>query len=385
MTVADPLRMAGPGHPSASDPDEFDYERSSRHSASAQSVPAGGVPRALRESAEQAGLDPIAELYNEALRYAQEGHLRFARERLQMLLCMAPDDGDARLMLAKVHVAGQRWKEALAALDEAVEHGAEVPRSLRRAVEENLQSKQSALEEHRAAVSARTQGEVLALRNESRKLRSESIQLNARIHTLEREIRRWAWATTAMAIVAIAAVVGSLALSSGDEPSTAQAQPPQGDPPPELVPPTPGPRSAPERAPEPAVTPALADAEPHDTLERAKEILLSTPSLEDTSITLGWRDGILVVDGEVSTYKQRKAIERVLRGVSGVGALDLASIEVQSRLHGTTHVVQSGDTLSHIAYAYYGDSSLTQPIEEANGVTAHSLHVGKELLVPALP
>src|SRR5689334_9342416 len=130
MIVVDPISVPSPGHlesgPVPVEPDAprrvplppADFDQSVvRASHSEQPVPLGGVPRALREAAEMAGLDPVAQLYNEALRYAQEGHLRLARERLQVLLCMAPDDGDGRLMLARVHVAGQRWSEALAALD----------------------------------------------------------------------------------------------------------------------------------------------------------------------------------------------------------------------------------------------------------------------------
>ena len=103
----------------ASEANELQFDNASRSSHSDQPVPLGGVPRALREAAEMSGLDPVSELYNEALRYASEGHLRLARERLQMLLCMKPDDGESRLMLAKIFVAGQRWQDAIAALDEA--------------------------------------------------------------------------------------------------------------------------------------------------------------------------------------------------------------------------------------------------------------------------
>ena len=41
-----------------------------------------------------------------------------ARERLAILLALAPEDGEARLLLAKVQVAAQKWREALAALDD---------------------------------------------------------------------------------------------------------------------------------------------------------------------------------------------------------------------------------------------------------------------------
>ena len=123
MIVVDPISVPDPGLSSPRNPGAFDFHNPSRTSHSEQAVPLGGIPRALREAAELAGIDPVAELYNEALRYAQEGHLRLSRERLQMLLCMAPDDGDARLMLARVFVAGQRWSDALSALDEATNCG----------------------------------------------------------------------------------------------------------------------------------------------------------------------------------------------------------------------------------------------------------------------
>jgi len=45
----------------------------SRCSLSDQPIPPGGVPRAIRVACDESGLDPIAELYNEALRFASEG------------------------------------------------------------------------------------------------------------------------------------------------------------------------------------------------------------------------------------------------------------------------------------------------------------------------
>ena len=42
---------------------EIRFDQASRTSHSDQPVPLGGVPRAMREAAEMAGLDPLAELY----------------------------------------------------------------------------------------------------------------------------------------------------------------------------------------------------------------------------------------------------------------------------------------------------------------------------------
>src|SRR5690606_25793902 len=145
--------------------------------------------------------------------------------RLQMLLCMAPDDGEARLVLAKVHVAGQRWQDALSALDEAQSCGVHVPPSLRRAVEDHLRAEEAAADEHRAALRAREQGEIKALRNEARRLRSENAQLLARTGALEQEIRKWALTTAGVATVSIVFIVTNLILGEPAAPEVVAEAP----------------------------------------------------------------------------------------------------------------------------------------------------------------
>ncbi|MBA2657779.1 MAG: hypothetical protein H0U70_12490 [Tatlockia sp.] len=53
-----------------------------------------------------------------------------------------------------------------------------------------------------------------------------------------------------------------------------------------------------------------------------------------------------------------------------------------------TYSVQAGDTLEHIAFQVYGDSSLWYLIADANGITEHDraeqLHNGKRLVIPAV-
>ena len=51
-------------------PDSNDVPQFARQNRSDVEVPRGGLPRALRELAELNGMDPIAQLYNEALQYA---------------------------------------------------------------------------------------------------------------------------------------------------------------------------------------------------------------------------------------------------------------------------------------------------------------------------
>ena len=388
--VIDPISVPTPGalHDAREEPQlspldegvvaDFDFDGSSRQSHSEQPVPLGGVPRALREAAEMAGLDPLNELYNEALRYAQEGHLRLARERLQMLLCMAPDDGQARLMLARVHVAGQRWQDAISSLDEAANCGVSVPPTLRRAVEDHLQAERASAEEHRSALRAREQGEVRSLRSEARRLRSEHAQLTGRATDLEREVRKWAWATVGVSSLATLFIVASLLFGgapaeepTADELAVAEAE--------ELL--------AEENLPEGVkveTDPADAQRDPQGASVAAKaaRALSEAPLLEGTSLELKISEGQAVLSGEVTTHKQRKTAEQVLGGVEGLSGVDTEAVTVLARTRGATHTVASGNTLSHIAYHYYGDSQLTKPIEKANGVTAKSLRIGQELTIP---
>jgi nucleoid-associated protein YgaU len=327
-------------------------DTSSRFSNSDQSVPLGGVPRALRTAAETAGLDPCAELYNEALRYATEGHLRLARERLQMLLCMCPDDGEARLLYAKVQVASQKWNEALAALDEAQACGLNIPGELRRAVEDHLRAEEAAKEEERAALRAREQGEIKALRQEARRLRSENAALLGRSTELERETRKWAWTTAGVSSMAILFIIANLAFSGDDNGATNPQPPPMVATAPTLVP--------------TAISSKKGLHLTNLVATKAAEALKASPILEGTKLEVEVAKNTASVTGTVINYFQVREIERVLEAINGIDSVALDEITNSSRERGSRHTVRSGDTLSHIAYYYYGDASLTGPILKAN-------------------
>ncbi|MEQ1565640.1 MAG: BON domain-containing protein [Myxococcota bacterium] len=351
----------------------------SRASHSEQSFPLGGVPRALREAAELAGIDPVSELYNESLRYAQEGHLRLARERLQMLLCMAPDDGEARLMLARVFVAGQRWSDALAALDEAVTCGVDVPMSLRRAVEDHLRSERLLSEEQTAAHRAREEGEVKALRHEARRLRSEHAALAGQTAVLEREVRKWAWATASVSALACVFIAGSLVLGARSEPEAPAAEAAAVVGPPDA--------GAEPDAAAPEVAPAEAPAAPAPVVDlptRVTEALAGVAALADTSVQATVTGDKVVLSGSVVSYRQRRAAERAVAAVEGVTAVDATGVQTTVRTKGAVHTVAPGDTLSHLAYAYYGESSRTGAIERANHIEGQVLKIGQQVVIPPL-
>ncbi len=357
---------------------------SSRSSMSDQPV-SGGVPRAVRMLAESAGLDVTAELYNEALGYASEGHLRLARERLRMLLTLSPEDGESRLLLAKVEVAAQHWTEALTALDEAAAAGVDVPRELRRAVEDHLRSEIASEEEQRTAVMAREQGEIKALRQEARRLRSENAKHVGRIHELEGEARKWAWTTAAVSTLAILFIAANLIFGgTGDSTDELAAVADEAvvvaamDDVIEELPD--GVFVEGEVVAEPAAPP------PAETLaERALVALNEIPDLEGTDLELEVANGAAVLSGKVRNHFQRKEAARLLEGIQGIDTVDVEGVEILARTHGTLHTVKSGDTLGGIAHHYYGDSFLHKRITAANkGLSAKGLQLGQEIVIPPI-
>jgi nucleoid-associated protein YgaU len=345
--------------------------------------------RALRQAADASGLDPVAELYNEALRYASEGHLRMARERLHVLLGLNPDDGEARVLLARVHVAGQRWQEALAALDEARSCGMTLEPGLRENVEEHVRAEQDASEAHREALRAREQGEVKALRSEARRLRTENAQLVGRVYETEREMRRWAWTTAAVSAVTIVFISANLLLG----PSAPEAAAPASVASVEATAPSAGapPVGAPAAGAAAVVTPAAADpAAPVGNAavaDRAAAALSEAPGLDGTTLQVRVRQGSAIVSGDVLVASQKTIAVNALQAVSGISTVDARGIAVLARTKGTEHVVESGDNLSVIARKYYGDASLSGKIQKANAATlggGNALKIGMKLVIPAV-
>lgn len=369
------------------------FDESSRSSHSDQPVGPGGVASALREAAQAAGLDAPSELYNEALRFASEGRMPQARERLQMLLCLDPDDGEAHLLMAKVHVNAQEWTDALSALDRARTSGASVPATLRRAVEEHLRAEQASNQERTSALHAREEGEIAALRQEARRLRSENARLLGKVHDLGREVRRWAYGVIGLAAFSAVFVLANLVLAGmgAGTSSTVATDVAVTD----ATPATDGAAvhtpavvadngtpTAPVVAagnPTPPASSALA-LQAHDALKDAA-------GLDGTALEVAVLQGKATVSGTVATHTQRKRAEDVLAGIPGIAEIDTSGVTVFARTKGTTHTVVSGDNLSNIAYAYYGDATLAKTILKANSKLLKgkpNLAIGMQLKVPAV-
>jgi len=360
------------------------FDESSRCSLSDKPIGPGGVAQAIRQATESVGLDATSELYNEAIHFANDGHLRHARERLQILLGLCPEDGEARLLLAKVYVAGQRWRDALGALDSAQSCGALVPAELRTAVEENLRAELAGDEERLHTLYAREQGELKALRQEARRLRSENAQLLGRNYDLEKEARRWAWTTAGVSGIAILFVAVNLLFggsTTATEPTVAATEPVEA-----------GETAAISN--DTTVNPSLglpdADLTPippaNNTLADLAAVALSeATSLRGTSLTVTVQNGGAVLTGQVATHVQRKDAESLLTALDGITSADTESVKITARTRGTRHTVVSGDSLSKIAYDYYGDASLTKGILSGNRKILKgkgNLAIGMDLAIP---
>lgn len=380
---------------------DLQFDDMSRCSLSDQPLPPGGVLRALRDAAETAGLDPVAELYNEALRYANEGHLRLARERLDVLVALSPDDGEARLLLGKVFVAGQRWKEALSALDEAATNGQNVPSELRSAIEEHLRRQSESDEEQRSAAMAREQGEIKALRQEARRLRSENAQLIGTNHEMEQESKKWAWIAAGAAGFTVLFVLGSLIFggSNADQVADFDANPVIIDDvsPPEVVAASVVDLRAPviedagfasmnhpaeTAAPEVFEAPA-GNRGPAAELAQLFAQRAATQGIDSVEVT----NGVAVLKGSVATHFDKKDAMTTAGSARGVTSVNANDLTINARTRGATHIVGKGDMLGGLAYQYYGDSSLANTILNANNGVLHgksNLSIGMELDIPAI-
>lgn len=283
--------------------------------------PDGNAPARFGKVLGDAGIHVPSTLFNEALALAREGHLGQSQARLQMLLCLDPDDGDAQLLLAKVHGAQGRWAEALARLDAAVSAGVVPPVGLREGLEGQIRAERTREEEHRARVAAREQGELKALRHETRSLRGETIRLETELGEGKERERAWKLVTIAAGTFG-SLVILFLMLTGGPRPA--------GE--------IPVPRTPDDPYTAPAADPAAVMAAPG-------VVQVAPPAPE--------------------------AAAPIAKPVVAAGP--------------RTHVVKKGDTLGKLASKYYGKSSKWDKILAANpelGADGKKLSLGMKLTIP---
>ncbi|MFH1469951.1 MAG: LysM peptidoglycan-binding domain-containing protein [Pseudomonadota bacterium] len=166
-----------------------------------------GVIEKISSALDAAGIEASPALYEEALELARSGLLGASRDRLRMLLCLDPENGDARLLLAKVFVGQQRWADALSQLDAARTLGLQVPGSLQAKVDAGLEAERNAADLLRERTATREQAELAALRTEARKLRTENTRLARERKQIKARANIWSASTAALAGVSLALVL----------------------------------------------------------------------------------------------------------------------------------------------------------------------------------
>ncbi len=293
-----------------------------------------GIIEQIGLALEQAGVEAAPRLYEEALELARSGLLGAARDRLRMLLCLDPENGDARLLLAKVFVGQQRWADALSQLDASRTLGVQIPASLQAKVEAGLEAERNANELNAQRAATREQAELKALRAEARRLRTENTRLARERKQLRGRANLWSASSAGLAGLSVV-LLGFLWLGSPDEPS-------------ELA-------EAPVLEEEIAAVASLGD-QPVQRSEAAVEVMQPLEEIEEIE----------------------EILEQPLEAESAGLASDAPS-------QGRVHLVVAGDSLYEMAWTYYDDGDQWKRIADANPgkIRGESgLTLGTELVIP---
>jgi hypothetical protein len=313
----------------------------------------GDAPSAIAATLRAAGIDAPCSLYNEAIELARQGHLGQAVARLQMLLCLDPDDADALLLLAKVHAGQGRPQEALGRLDAAVAAGAVAPVGFRDSLEAAIRVERTRDEENRIRVASREQGEMKALRAEARQLRSETIRLETELNESREGVRWWKFAAAGAGVLGAFVILGLLVRGTGG--SDAPTQVTAAD----------------------ALPTAVADAAPNAGLPA---------EIDGAAFVKPGDDGAVapVVPAAKGDGAAAKAVEPA--PVKADAAPAAAPLDATATVGGKRiHVVGRDDTLYKLANRYYGDSSKWTKIRDANKATLKggiALSLGQKLVIP---
>ena len=309
----------------------------------------------------------ISVLFNDAMHQIARNDWREAEHTLVQLLELAPDDGEALVMLAKVHVARGRLEYALRALDDALDAGWSVDPQLRRAIADRLDHSDPPPSlfpdpEGYATPSGRIPGvkDAVAARQGAFRARQENGELRAKVASLEKEVRRWIFATMGVCVTATGLITSA------------------------LVPPIPG-SSDPDPALAAVMTPVRRTIQPAKTATHLQAVADRVVPRVSNTLQVDLMGSKAIAAGTLADFREREALERAWLALDDVDRVDWSAVTVTSRIEGGRLQVREGDTLSNIAFRYYGDPTATGPIEDANEVTAEALMPDTFLVIPPLP
>lgn len=342
-----------------------------------------GATLKIARALDACGIDAPTSLYDEALALAQEGRLAPASERLRMLLCLDPNDGEAALLLGKVLAAREQWQEALSWLDAAAANGSILPPGLRDSVEEGTRRMVQDAEEARNRITSRERGEIRNLRNEAKRLRSEGIALEAENETLRARVRTWSGITAVVAGSASALLLAAMLFgtpgvdAASDEPvgsNAATADLAELGPEGASAAPV-APAAGTPAAGTPAAAPAAA---PSAAAVAASGATMTVPVAQPFAASAQPDiTGAAPVKATVPTV-EAPAQKAAPKAEAKTSAKSVGPIIA-------THQVKKGENLGSIARKYYGDSSAWPAIQSANAEllgSGNALQVGMKLKIP---
>jgi len=302
-----------------------------------------GAVRDISTILHDSGLDATTRLYDEALQLAREGHLGRSRDRLRMLLCLNPEDGQGHILLSKIFASQKRWQEAIAELDTAAACGVRIPPGMKEEFEtaRNQVSKDNRTEQ----IADRIGAEVRALRDETRKLRVEKTRLERTNRELERKVQVWTVGTLFTGVLAL--ITLSVLFFGGNDSAEIETVE--------------------------AVDPIYAEY----GVESANYEIAAPIS------------GVIVEPTQLEAATNAPIANATVEEVNTINSpADIEIVSSTSPITNTgtrTYTVVSGDNLSSIARRMYGKSSLWREIAAANETLLSggiALSLGMELTIP---
>lgn len=136
---------------------------------------------------------------------------------------------------------------------------------------------------------------------------------------------------------------------------------------------------------------AAAEAEAAEAAKARRESLLESivesTGIEVSDLDIDLSDDTVIVYGQTESQSDKEKIVLVLGNVEGVATVDDRISVVTPAPEATFYTVESGDSLSKIAKAHYGDPMKYQQIFEANKPMLedpNKIYPGQVLRIPIL-
>ena len=129
------------------------------------------------------------------------------------------------------------------------------------------------------------------------------------------------------------------------------------------------------------------DAEAADNIRQHLEVKMSGIK----NLDVQFDDGVATISGECAYAADRNMVALIVGDVKGVESVNIDNLTApppppeEKEVEPTYHVVESGDTLGHIAKRYLGKASAYMKIFEANRALLddpNKIYPGQKLLIP---